>query len=118
MADHLKRGREGEEKAKLFLVGLDYEIIAVNWRFKHWEVDVIAWDADTLVFVEVKTRSNMDYGEPASFVDRKKQRNLIKLANAYLGKTNYSGEIRFDIVSVYMDGSGKIDLIKDAFWSS
>ncbi|MEJ5054261.1 YraN family protein [Sphingobacterium sp. MYb382] len=118
MAQHLKDGEEGERRARLYLEGLNYQIIAVNWRHKHWEVDIIAQDADTLVFVEVKSRSSTHYGEPASFVDIKKQKHLIDAADAYLASTAYEGEIRFDIVAVYLDKPEAVQLIKDAFWSS
>lgn len=118
MAKHLKYGKKGEEIAHSYLLGLNYQIIAVNWRYKHLEVDIIAKDGDTLVFVEVKTRSTTDYGYPASFVDTKKQRHLINAAEAYLELSAYEGEIRFDIVAIQWDKSPIIELIKDAFWSS
>jgi len=118
MAKHLKDGEEGERLARRYLEGLNYQIIAVNWRHKHWEVDIIAHDVDTLVFVEVKSRSSTHYGEPASFVDIKKQKHLIDAAEAYLLATAYEGEIRFDIVSIYLDKPEAVHVIKDAFWSS
>lgn len=110
-------GSYGESLANAYLRDLGFEILALNWRYRHWEVDVIAMDGDVLVFVEVKSRSNLGFGQPMDFVDAKKQRNLIQAAEAYLECTDYQGEIRFDIVSVYLDSS-KIELIKDAFWGN
>ena len=117
MAQHLESGKYGEQRAVAYLQSLGYQIIAINWRYKYWEVDIVAKDADILCFVEVKTRKNTLYGEAADFVDVKKQKNLIQAADAYLELTQYQGEIRFDIVSVYSI-SKEIQLIKDAFWSN
>lgn len=110
-------GDYGEGLASAFLKNNGYEIIVINWRFKYWEVDIIAKENTTLIFVEVKSRTTSDYGHPEDFVDVKKKKNLIKAADAYIELTGYEGEIRFDIVSVYL-GTGKIELIKDAFWSN
>lgn len=116
MSTHIDSGKHGEHLAVDYLKAEGYEIIAVNWRYKYWEVDIIARDGIYLVFVEVKSRSGDRYGAPSDFVDIKKQRNLIQAAEEYLELINYQGEIRFDIVSVYL-GSNKLKLIKDAFWS-
>lgn len=120
MAKHLEFGKHGESEAKKFLCDQGYQILETNWRFKHWEVDIIAKDIDVLVFVEVKSRTSLAFGEPFSFVNHKKQKNLIKVAEAYLKISGYEGDIRFDIVSICILNNKKKDvqLIKDAFWSS
>jgi len=110
-------GNYGEQLASIYLRNLGYTIIALNWRYKYWEVDIIANDGNTLVFVEVKSRTRAHYGQPEDFVDAKKQYNLIQAADAYIDTTGYEGEIRFDIVSVYLE-TKKMELIKDAFWSN
>lgn len=110
-------GSYGEGLAITYLQHVGYELVAVNWRHRYWEVDIVAMDGPVLVFVEVKSRSNLGFGQPEDFVDLKKQKNLIQAADAYIECTNYEGEIRFDIVSVYLESS-KIELIKDAFWSN
>lgn len=117
MASHNDVGRYGENLAENYLVSCGYQIICVNWRYKYWEVDIIARDGDCLVFIEVKSRKTTLYGDPADFVDEKKQHNLIKAAEEYIYITSYIGEIRFDIVSVYLKDS-RVELIKDAFWSN
>lgn len=110
-------GSFGELKSVDYLVQHNYTILSQNWRYRYWEIDIIAKDGDILVFVEVKSRSNPDYGNPEDFVDLKKQVNIIKAADAYIELMGYEGEVRFDIVSVYLD-TNKIELIKDAFWSN
>lgn len=117
MAKHIESGKFGEALAERFLRDKGYQIISVNWRYRYWEVDILAKDKDILVFVEVKSRKRSDFGYPADFVDEKKQRNLIQAAEAYIELVNYDGEIRFDIISVFLD-TGKVEIIKDAFWSN
>ncbi|MGN0004219.1 MAG: YraN family protein [Sphingobacterium composti] len=117
MANHLKSGKYGENLAVDFLNNAGFDILAVNWRFKYWEVDIVAMEENILVFVEVKSRKSDLYGVPSDFVDNKKQQNLIQAAEAYIELNKYVGEIRFDIVSVYLE-TKKVELIKDAFWSN
>jgi len=117
MTKQREYGNYGEQLAATYLQHLGYVLLVSNWRFKYWEVDIIAKDGNTLVFVEVKSRSKAHYGQPEDFVDAKKQYNLIQAADAYIDLTSYEGEIRFDIVSVYLE-TKKVELIKDAFWSN
>jgi putative endonuclease len=118
MAKHLETGEWGEQMALEYLVEQGYKIVLRNWRFKNLEVDLIAVDKDTLVFVEVKTRSGTDFGEPYEFVDRRKQRRLIRAAQAYILKTSYVGEVRFDVVAITKSSKTALNHIKDAFWDS
>lgn len=117
MAQHLVSGQHGEELAVSYICKQGYSVLHRNWRYKYWEVDIVAMDAETLVFIEVKSRTNTSFGEPAEFVDWKKKRNLVKIAEAYLKIMNFEGEIRFDIAAVYLE-TQQVELIKDAFWSS
>lgn len=118
MAKHLESGKRGEQLALTFLKERGYQIVTLNWRHQYCEVDIIAKDKGILVFVEVKSRSSSLFGEPDSFVDSRKQALLIRAAEAYLASSGYEGEIRFDIVSVYLRENNHIELIKDAFWSN
>lgn len=106
----------GEQQALLYLQDCGYQILDVNWRYRHWEVDIVMKDKDTLVFVEVKTRSSLAFGQPEDFVDGSKEKNLFRLADAYIEHIQYVGEIRFDIVSVVRRNKIEIEHIKDAFW--
>jgi len=123
-AKHLSKGRRGEEIAEKTLLNQGYRIIARNWRHRQLEVDFVAEDEGTLVFVEVKTRNEISFGQPYEAVDRQKERLLARAANAYIRQHRHRGEIRFDIVSVVfsedlpggMSLRPEIRLIKDAFW--
>lgn len=112
---HLKLGMEGEAIAAEFLEKLGYQIRERNWRYRKLEVDLIADDGEDLVFVEVKLRSEDDYGLPRDFVGIGKQRNLIRAADAYVNEQEIDRESRFDIIGISMGNSMEIEHIKDAF---
>lgn len=117
MNDNKKTGTEGEQKAAELLRTKGYEILETNWRFGQEEIDIIARDKVFLVVVEVKTRSTNYFGEPETFVNKQKQRHLIKAAGAYIQKYNLDLEVRFDIVSVLKSPEGfKIQHIENAFY--
>ena len=118
MARHNEIGRHGEILARTFLVQKGYRILAANWRHGRAEVDLIARENDTLVFVEVKTRSTDAFGRPDEFVSIKKERLIAKVACAYMELTHFQGEIRFDIISILLEeqGESSIEHIEDAFF--
>jgi len=93
-------GLEGEKIAKKHLLAKGYSILQQNWRFKKYEVDIIASYKDLIVIVEVKARSSSDFGEPELSVTKKKQGFLVSAAHEYLVSNNIELECRFDIVSV------------------
>ena len=106
MAKTINLGNKGEDLAAEMLAEKGYVIISANWRDKHKEIDIIAMDGDTLVFVEVKTRSEDFWGNPEEFITRKKQKLLINAAEAYIAETGFTGNSRFDVVSVLYLKSG------------
>lgn len=117
MGETQKTGEEGEAEAVEYLRSIGYEILEKNWKHSNQEIDIIAKDKMFLVIAEVKTRSSSAFGEPETFVNRQKQRNLIKAANAYLEKKNLLLESRFDILSVMKTGNTyKVSHIKNAFY--
>ena len=117
-AKHLDTGNIGENIAHHFLLQQGFEVVEIGWRSKHLEIDIIAKDGATLVFVEVKTRRSAKYGLPFEAVNWKKQKNIDRAANKYLIKANHKGEVRFDIISVYLRKNEEPEVmhIKDAFW--
>ena len=94
------QGIAGEEMATNLLLQKGYRILERNWRCGHLEVDIIAETDDCLVIVEVKTRKSTAFGNPEIFVDRQKQRHLIRAAMYYAKFKCVTKEIRFDIISV------------------
>ena len=85
-------GRVGEEKAAEFLTKKGYKILKTNYKTHVGEIDVIAEDNKTIVFVEVKTRSGDSYGEPCEAVDFRKQEKYVKVATEYLVKERKTDE--------------------------
>lgn len=118
MTDQIILGQKGETMAQQHLESLGFRILAKNWRTGRAEVDVIAQDENTIVFVEVKTRSSDRFGPPEFFITPQQQRMLAGAASVYCEKIAHPGEIRFDVVSIIMrdDGKVKLEYLKDAFW--
>lgn len=114
--EHLEKGRRGEEMACEYLQSLGYRLLEKNHRLGHLEIDLIMENDEFIVFVEVKTRKSNTFGEPESFVTLQKQRNMIRAANVYVQKNGIRKEVRFDIVSVILDGgTGNVTHIQDSF---
>jgi len=93
-------GKEGEVIAKKYLESNNYQLLQTNWRFKKYEIDIIAQKNNTIIIVEVKARRGNAFGEPESFVSNQKQQFLITAANNYLVENNLNLECRFDIISI------------------
>jgi putative endonuclease len=95
-------GRFGEELAAARLTGAGLTVVARNWRCSDGEIDIVAVDGDVLVFVEVKTRSSLAYGDPAEAVSLAKAARLRRLATRYLAEHDdrYWEQVRFDVVTV------------------
>ena len=117
MADHNILGKKGEELAAQFLEKLGYQIIAMNWHEKKFEIDIIAQEQNQLVFVEVKTRTTDYFGSPVEAVTPAKQKHLVEGANYFIEKQNIDLECRFDVIAVILNNNQqKIEHFKDAFY--
>jgi putative endonuclease len=116
-------GTIGEEIAVEYLKKNNYEILEKNFRYKRLgEIDIISREKNYVCFVEVKTRSSVQFGYPREAVNRKKQDNIRKLAQIYLAQRNIkNADIRFDVVEVYIEKGvndiqvKKVSLIRNAF---
>lgn len=111
-------GKRGEDLAHRFLQKRGYVIVGRNYRTKNGsaEVDLIAWDDETLVFVEVKTRVSEEFGTPDAAVDAEKRRRIIRAATEYIRRTDCDpGKARFDIVSVTFGDGERVSHQFDAF---
>jgi len=113
-----KLGILGEDIAANHLAGLGYKVIDRNFRSLHGEVDIVAEDGETLVFIEVKNYSFRSYGSPYSAIVRSKKESIVHAARTYLYRNRVADKAcRFDVMAIYWDveGGRKIELIKDAF---
>lgn len=117
-APHLLRGRKGERIACRYLMQRGYDILARRYRNGAGEVDIIAFEKETLAFVEVKTRSSRHFGEPWEFVDRVKQVRIRNTAEKFIADNDMNRyAYRFDIVSVLLtpESKAEIRLFRNSF---
>ena len=106
-------GKQYEQKAVEYLKNLKYEIIEQNFKLLPiGEIDIIAKDKNTIVFVEVKYRKNKNFGMPAEFVNKSKQQKITRTALCYIKKNKIKSDIRFDVISICQN---EIEHIKNAF---
>ncbi|MEW5900757.1 MAG: YraN family protein [Acidobacteriota bacterium] len=118
MRDRRSLGRSGEEEAVAFLKRKKFKILGRGFRFHRGEIDIVAQDKETLVFVEVKTRRKPDFGRPEESVTPSKQNQIRKLAAAYMAINNlHHAPCRFDILSLLGDDQEGYEIlhITDAF---
>ncbi len=112
LPEHLRVGERGELEALFFLRREGYTVVERRWRCPEWngDLDLIAWDGETLCFVEVKTRTARDETPAGSAVDEAKRAMLRKMARAYRRtlprEQAFEAPVRFDLVSVYLLGAG------------
>ena len=117
MAEHNDLGKQGEALAVEFLQKNGYTILETNWTFQKAEVDIIARKNNFLAVVEVKTRSNIDFGLPQDFVNPKKIQLLVKAINEYVVQQDLDIDVRFDIIAIHKDGKKlNIEHLEDAFY--
>ncbi len=116
---HLRRGARGEKLASRHLRRNGYKILFRNFRGRTGgEIDLVCRDHDTLVFVEVKTRTREDFGRPIAAVDRRKQKRIARGGLAWLRMLDNPDILfRFDVVEVLLLEKAKprIEIIKNAF---
>jgi putative endonuclease len=117
MIDRRKRGAEGEDLAVEYLRRLGYTIRRRNYRYHRGEIDIIAQNGETLVFVEVKTRRSTAFGDPEEAVTPLKGRRIRRIAAGFLLEENIGDrECRFDVIGVdYARGSPALRHIENAF---
>lgn len=117
--DRIALGRIGEAAAAALLLSRGYRILARNFRCPLGELDLVAVHAGTFVFVEVKTRSTTDCGDPFDAITPRKRRRLTRLATYYLkGRNALHRPARFDAVAVTVTPQGRVErtmLLQDAF---
>ncbi len=106
-------GKKGENLVVKLLKKQGCKILKRNYRTPFGEADIIAADGDEIAFVEVKTRTSVDYGLPSEAVNKEKRRRYYQIAKYYWLATGEEPNARFDVAEVYADG--KIEYIKRAF---
>ncbi len=107
-------GKYGEEVAVRYLKSKQYMIMQRNFSCRQGEIDIVALNDKHIIFVEVKTRSNLLYGNPAEAVDRRKQKHIYNAAKYYLYLNKLEDSfVRFDVIEIFVDKNvAKLNHIK------
>jgi len=113
-----KLGGQGEKHALEYRQKKGYRLIAQNYYNYIGEIDLIMRDKKTIVFIEVKTKTELEFGNPLEMIDTRKQKKLLECIKVYVQKNNlFDEEVRIDAVSVVVDIWGnklKIEHIENA----
>lgn len=118
MARHNELGKKGEQAAANFMKNEGYKVLKRNWRMYRHEIDIVAEDEEYIIFVEVKTRTSRQWGNPEDFISKAKIRRIVEAADLYLQINDIEKPARFDIISAVWDGQAfEIEHIDDAFLS-
>lgn len=111
-------GNMGEEKASNFLIQDGYSILARNFRTNQGEIDIIAKKNEEYIFIEVKTRTSIKYGEPIEAINKNKKKHIVNASKYFIYKNKLNNKyIRYDIIEVYINKKSQlINHIKNVFF--
>ena len=116
MAQHNELGHKGEAAAVSYLESKGHRILEKNWRLHGYEIDIITTCGGYIVFVEVKTRTSDQWGDPESFVGRQRMRRMIQGAHQYLLRERIDLPARFEIIAILWKGDRcELEHIEEAF---
>ena len=118
MNTNQQKGNQGEALAAAWLVKKGYTLLERNWRFRHWEVDIIASKDKFLHFIEVKTRHSLRFGRPEESITRDKMNNLRNAAEEYQYQHPEWKFIQFDVlaITVVNDEVKEVFMIEDVYF--
>lgn len=96
-------GKVGENLAVKYLEQIGYKVVERNFECRQGEIDIIALDKNEIIFIEVKTRTNIKFGSPIEAVNEAKQKHLLKAVEYYLYSRNLENEfVRIDVIEMYL----------------
>lgn len=119
MSDKTEIGRLGENLAAKFLQDKGFTVAERNFRFGKAEIDLIVQRDEWLLFIEVKTRSSVAYGQPEEFLTPQQVNRIFDAAEEYIYRIDWQGHVRFDVVSIQLGGKifgddAEIEHLEDA----
>ena len=118
MADHNELGIKGEAIAAEYIAKKGYKICHKNYRYKKWEIDIVAIKDDWLIVFEVKTRQSDFMAGPEITVTKAKQKTIVRTTHEYMLEYDIDLEVRFDIISIILNEKTlEIDHLEDAFYA-
>jgi len=110
--DNKKTGAAGEKAAEDFLRKKGYRILERNFYTKFGEIDLVCRKDKVMVFVEVKTKTSDEFGEPWEMVNQRKLEQVERMGEVWNMKNNWQGLCRIDVVGVWLDNKGQVDKIE------
>jgi putative endonuclease len=118
MTNNKVTGNKGEEIAVDYLLKKGFQLLERNWRFRHWEVDIIASKGPFLHFMEVKTRKTLRFGRPEESITREKMTNLKNAAEEYQYQHPEWKYIQFNIIAITLmnEEIKEIFMIEDVYF--
>ena len=119
MAERNETGKQGESAARQYLEENGYNVLETNWRFHHYELDIVATDGKELVIIEVKTRSDNYLIAPEHAVNKSKIRRIVTASDAYARMKRIDLPVRFDLMCLIKKGDSYTieNHIEDAFFA-
>jgi putative endonuclease len=102
VSDKIKTGVKGESLAAEYLERKGFEIVVRNFRSRRAEIDLIVRRKDWIIFVEVKTRTSVAFGQPEQFVTDAQAKKIYEAAEDYIFAKDWKGHVRFDVISVLL----------------
>ncbi|MFT3750175.1 MAG: YraN family protein [Agriterribacter sp.] len=116
MANHNNTGKKGELLAADYLKSKGFTILHNNWRYSHYEIDIIVSRDNTLHFIEVKARRSTKFGLPEESVSHKKMQNLVNAAEEFLYQYPEWKRVQFDVLAITINGqSAEYFFIEDVY---
>lgn len=117
MASHNDLGKEGEEMAAKWLVEKGYTLLHRNWRYSHYEIDIIAVKNDKLHIIEVKARKGNHFGNPEDSVTKKKFKDLQRAADEFLFHNPGYKWLQYDVLAITLFGDKEAEyfLLEDVY---
>lgn len=107
-----KTGSKGERVAGEMLEQKGYQVLSHNYRSKWGEVDIVAKIGEVVVFVEVKTKTGQEYGEPWEMIDQRKLNKIENMGHLWCEEFGWKGLCRIDVVGVWMEESGDVTRVE------
>jgi putative endonuclease len=111
MRDNIVTGKKGEELAAVYIADLGFRLIACNWRYRRFEIDLIAERSGVLHFIEVKTRTSLTYGYPEESVSNKKIKSMLKAGSTFAYLNPGWQNVQYDILSILIIDEGQPEFL-------
>lgn len=114
MINNKEKGNYGESFAREYLENIGYTILETQYYTPYGEIDIIAENNNSVIFIEVKYRSTKKMGTPLEAINKKKQSKIINCANHYIVEKNLDCDMRFDAIGI-LGTTGDVEHIENAF---